>query len=216
MKNQEKTKVQTPQNATTKNKQQKSQDTKRPTSQNRTDTTKPSKQQDQQENQKTGLNPDINKEHKIGDLEESDTSKNQGSDVKKIKDPDPTIPERRNDPVAGKSDDYSRTRNTPGKVEANEVGEFTEVDEMDRANEDEEETSDISDEERDEEEPGSLAETKRMQNRLMNARTKMDCNESLSSIVERDVFIKRLSLFLYRLVIYLRQVSVNKLVIGDW
>lgn len=154
MKNQEKGKNQTPQKGTetTKNRPQKSQETKRPAAQNRTDSTKP-KQQDEQ---KTGLNPGIDRKHKIGDLEEPDTSKNQGSDVKKIKDPDPTIPERINDPVAGKSDDYSRTRNTPGKTATNDVGEFTEIDEMDRANEEEEETIDISDEERDEEEPGSF------------------------------------------------------------
>jgi hypothetical protein len=176
MKNQEKTKRQTPQNGTETTpkpqKQQQQEQRRTQTPQNGTETTtksqKPAPKQEQ-ENQRSApqnvgdknkkeqkLNPGTGKEHTIGDLPESSNSKNEG-DVKKIKDPDPTIPERRNDPVAGKdNDDYSRTRNTPGKTEANEVGEFTEIDEMDRAEEDESEVSDISDEERDEEEPGSF------------------------------------------------------------
>jgi hypothetical protein len=145
-------KNQTPQNTTeTKNKAQKP----APKQQQENQRSAPQNVGDKN-NKEQKVNPGIGKEHKIGDLPETDSTKNEGSDVKKIKDPDPTIPERRNDPVAGKGDDYSRTLNTPGKTESNSVGEFTEIDEMDRANEDEEETSDISDEERDEEEPGSF------------------------------------------------------------
>ncbi|MEO5642273.1 MAG: hypothetical protein ABIQ40_12110 [Bacteroidia bacterium] len=95
------------------------------------------------------------KEQSIGDFEKNE-KKNQTGDNKKIKDPDPTKPEKRNDPVAGKNKDYARTLNTPGKTDSNKNGEFTETDELDSAEEEEEETSNISDEEEDEDEPGSF------------------------------------------------------------
>jgi hypothetical protein len=175
MKNQEKPTNQVPQNKT---------ETPKPTPQKTTETSKPNPQQQpttqngseaentqqrerQQEQKRDQRNPGAGKEHRIGDIDEPQTQ-GKDDDDDKIKDPDPTIPERRNDPVAGKGDDYSRTRNTPGKTESNAVGEFTETDDMERSSEelnrnrkkgdeeDETETSNISDEEQDEEEPGSF------------------------------------------------------------
>lgn len=147
MKNQEKSKQQTPQNETEAPKTS----SKKPAPEQRNENQQSTPQNAPDKNKKEQkLNPGIGKEHQIGDLPEKD-AKNKGGDGTKIKDPDPTIPERRNDPVAGKGDDYSRTRNTPGKDETRSVGEFTEIDEMDR---EESETSEGSDEE--EEEPGSF------------------------------------------------------------
>lgn len=147
MKNQGKNKQQTPTNGP-----DVTNSAKKPTPSIPNENQRQSPQNVQDKNKKDELNPGGN-EHHIGDLPK-ENSKNQGGDMDKRKDPDPTIPEKRNDPVGGKEDAYSRTLNTPGKKETNKVGEFSEVDEMDREEEEEEETSDISDEEPDEDEPG--------------------------------------------------------------
>jgi hypothetical protein len=101
--------------------------------------------------------PDGPKEQKDPLQEPTTKNKNQdGGDVEKIKDPDPTIPEKRNDPVAGKNSDYSRTMNTPGKAESGSKGEFTDTDEIEQEeNEQEEEIDPVYDKE-DQEEPGSF------------------------------------------------------------
>jgi hypothetical protein len=110
--------------------------------------------------------PDGPKEQKDPLQEPTTKNKNQdGGDVEKIKDPDPTIPEKRNDPVGGKNSDYSRTMNTPGKAESGSKGEFTDTDEIQQEeNEQEEEEGEGEEEEEvdpvynkeDQEKPGSF------------------------------------------------------------
>jgi hypothetical protein len=85
----------------------------------------------------------------------SGKSASKGSDVEKIKDPDPTIPEKRHDPVGGHDSDYSRTRNVPGKEENHQKGEFTDVGDLDEK-EAPSTSSGINEEEDEEEEPGSF------------------------------------------------------------
>ncbi len=154
MKNQEKSNQQTPQNGN----EAPNTSPKKPVPEQRQENqeSKPQNVPDQNKKEQKS-NPGTGKEHQIGDLPGTGTTKsgatNEDNDMTKIKDPDPTIPEKRNDPVAGKGDDYSRTMNPPGKTESNEVGEFAEVDAMDR---EEGETSDVSGEEEDEDEPGSF------------------------------------------------------------
>ncbi len=152
MKNQENSKQQTPQNGN----ESPNTAPKKPVPEQRQENqdSKPQNVADQNKKDEK-VNPG-GKEHQVGDLPGTGTTKsgtkNEDNDITKIKDPDPTIPEKRNDPVAGKGEDYARTMNTPGKTESNEVGEFAEIDEMDR---EEGETSDASGDE-DENEPGSF------------------------------------------------------------
>lgn len=78
------------------------------------------------------------KKHPVTDTEKIQTGKNktantgkkkapETTDVEKIKDPGPAIPEERLDPIGGHESDYSRTRNMPGKKEAALKGEFTDA-----------------------------------------------------------------------------------------